>query len=147
MESSLRRSLPPRAEFLGYLPRRELYERMARAHCLLVPSVREGWGMVVIEANSVGTPAVGYDVPGVRDSIRHGETGLIAPSGRAEVLAREASSLVEDPGRYEAICDCAHLWASRFSWDTTAERLLALALETDRSAGPQPFPESALAAR
>ena len=81
---------------LGYLPRNEFYERMARAHCLLVPSVREGWGLVVIEANSVGTPAVGYDVPGVRESIRHEETGLLAEAGKPSALAHQALVLVRN---------------------------------------------------
>ena len=75
--------LPPGAELLGRLSRRELYERMARAHCLLVPSVREGWGLVVVEANAVGTPAVGYDVRGIRDSIRPGETGVLGHGRRS----------------------------------------------------------------
>src|SRR5256885_167117 len=83
------RSLPQDAELLGHVSRTELYERMARAHCLLVPSVREGWGLVVTEANAVGTPAVGYDVPGLRDSIHAGETGLLAEAGNPAALACE----------------------------------------------------------
>ncbi len=49
---------------------------MSRAHIILVPAVREGLGLVVTEANALGTPAVGYDVPGLRDSIRHAKTGI-----------------------------------------------------------------------
>jgi glycosyltransferase involved in cell wall biosynthesis len=49
---------------------------LSRAHIILVQAVRERWGRVVIEANAMGTPAIGYDVPGLRDSIRHGETGI-----------------------------------------------------------------------
>ncbi|MGH9894170.1 MAG: glycosyltransferase, partial [bacterium] len=87
MRRRLRRDLPEGAELLGRVSREELYVRMARAHCLLVPSVREGWGLVVIEANAAGTPAVGYRVPGVRDSIRHGETGLLASPHEPAALA------------------------------------------------------------
>ena len=50
----------------------------------------------MIEANSVGTPAVGYDVPGLRDSIRHGRTGLLANPGDSEALAQQAFRLVHD---------------------------------------------------
>ena len=78
------------------LSRRELYERMARAHCLLVPSVREGWGLVVVEANAVGTPAVGYDIRGIRDSIRPGETGVLVTAGDPEALGQAAAALVTD---------------------------------------------------
>jgi glycosyltransferase involved in cell wall biosynthesis len=111
---------------LGYLSRVELYERMARAHCLLIPSVREGWGLVVIEANSVGTPAVGYDVPGIRDSIRHEETGLLAEPGDPSALARQALSLVRDGDRFSVLQGEAIEWASGFSWESTAACLLQL---------------------
>lgn len=126
LECELARDLPEDAELLGHLPRMELLERMARAHCLLVPSVREGWGLVVIEANSVGTPAVGYDVAGLRDSIRDGETGLLATAGDPESLAHRAISLVADASVYQAVQRQAVEWAARFSWDVTADQLLEL---------------------
>jgi glycosyltransferase involved in cell wall biosynthesis/O-antigen/teichoic acid export membrane protein len=136
LETQLRRELPPGAELLGHVSRRELYERMARAHCLLVPSVREGWGLVVIEANAVGTPAVGYEVPGIRDSIRPGETGFLVPAGDPEALGSAAIALVGEPERYESLRRAAMEWAETFSWDATAEGLLAFA----QSAGRFPWP-------
>jgi len=123
MESQLAAALPDGAHLLGRLSRHQLYERMARAHCLLVPSVREGWGLVVIEANSVGTPAVGYDIPGLRDSVQHGHTGFLARTGDPEALARHALELVRDTERYAAMRREALAWAQRFSWDDTAWRL------------------------
>jgi glycosyltransferase involved in cell wall biosynthesis/O-antigen/teichoic acid export membrane protein len=125
LEESLRKSLPPRAEMLGFVSRDELYRRLARAHCLLVPSVREGWGLVVIEANSVGTPAVGYDVPGLRDSIQHGRTGLLAAPGDSEALGRQAIGLVRDEETYAQMRTEAMSWAASFSWDSTASELMA----------------------
>ena len=53
-----------------------------RAHCLLVPSVREGWGLVVVEANAVGNAGGRLRRPGIRDSIRPGETGRARPGRR-----------------------------------------------------------------
>jgi glycosyltransferase involved in cell wall biosynthesis len=116
---------------LGYLPRRDLYERMARAHSLLVTSVREGWGMVITEANSVGTPAVGYDVPGVRDAIRDGDTGILAEAGNPTELANAALSLIADAGVYAFRRGQALVWSRGFSWQRTADLLLSRA--TDRT--------------
>jgi glycosyltransferase involved in cell wall biosynthesis len=127
LETELRGELPPGAELLGRLPRRELYERMARAHCLLLPSVREGWGLVVVEANAVGTPAVGYDVPGIRDSIRDGETGVLVPAGDFDALGHAAAALVSEPERYERFRRAATEWGKGFSWDATADALLVIA--------------------
>jgi glycosyltransferase involved in cell wall biosynthesis len=139
LEADLVRALPPGAELLGRLTRHELYERMAGAHCLLVPSVREGWGLVVIEANSVGTPAVGYDVPGLRDSIRPGLTGRLARAGDSQSLADEALAIVRNPDRYTEMCRAATQWAESFTWDATAEALLDVvesARSVDRTASP-----------
>jgi glycosyltransferase involved in cell wall biosynthesis len=52
--------------FLGHVDEKKKFEEMARAWVLLVPSSREGWGMIVPEANYVGTLAIGYDVSGLR---------------------------------------------------------------------------------
>ena len=133
LEAELRTELPPGAELLGRVSRRELYERMARAHCLLVPSVREGWGLVVVEANTVGTPAVGYDVPGIRDSIRSGETGLLAPAGDPEALGIAAAALVCDTKQYDRLRRAATRWGEGFSWEATAEALLTIAQRATRA--------------
>jgi glycosyltransferase involved in cell wall biosynthesis len=62
-------------KFLGRLPAADKHRYMAAVHALLMASVREGWGLVVTEANRCGTPAIVYDVPGLRDSVRDGKTG------------------------------------------------------------------------
>jgi glycosyltransferase involved in cell wall biosynthesis len=129
MEKELRDRLPPGAEMLGYLPRRELYERMARSHCLLVTSVREGWGMVITEANSVGTPAVGYDVPGVRDAILDGETGILAESANPADLGTAAVQLTVDEWAYASIRERAMATSRLFSWQRTADALLGLSTQ------------------
>jgi glycosyltransferase involved in cell wall biosynthesis/O-antigen/teichoic acid export membrane protein len=129
LEAQLRVGTPDGVEFLGRVSRQEMYERMARAHCLLVPSLREGWGLVITEANSVGTPAVGYDAPGIRDAIRPGRTGMLAPSGDPVALADAALSLIGDPEAYESMCREARRWAECFSWDATAEMLLRMLRE------------------
>jgi glycosyltransferase involved in cell wall biosynthesis len=69
MEQKLRERATPGVEFLGWVDEKEKRDRIARSHALLVTSVREGWGLVVTEAASVGTPSIGYNVPGLRDSI------------------------------------------------------------------------------
>ena len=68
-EARLRRMAGPGVAFLGRVPEEEKHERLGRAHALVATSVREGWGLVVTEAAASGTVAIGYDVPGLRDSI------------------------------------------------------------------------------
>ncbi len=68
-EARLRRTAGPGVTFLGQVLEKEKHERLARAHALVATSVREGWGLVVTEAAASGTVSIGYDVPGLRDSI------------------------------------------------------------------------------
>jgi glycosyltransferase involved in cell wall biosynthesis len=65
---------------------------------LAVTSVREGWGLVVDEAASVGTPSIGYDVDGLRDSVTATTGTLVAPHPQAlgEALARHFDSISAD---------------------------------------------------
>jgi glycosyltransferase involved in cell wall biosynthesis len=65
-------------EFTGFVPEDEKHRLMSEARILLHPASWEGWGLVITEAASRGTPAIGFDVPGVCDAIVESETGLLA---------------------------------------------------------------------
>jgi glycosyltransferase involved in cell wall biosynthesis len=69
--------------FLGRVGREELLERLARAHVLVATSVREGWGLNVSEAAACGTPSIGYDVPGLVDSVQASGGAVVAPTPAA----------------------------------------------------------------
>jgi glycosyltransferase involved in cell wall biosynthesis len=82
-------------EVFGAVGRDERDERMARAHALVATSVREGWGLVVSEAAAVGTTAIAYDVPGLRDSVRSTGGTLVRPT--IEDLAAEMRRVARAP--------------------------------------------------
>jgi glycosyltransferase involved in cell wall biosynthesis len=97
---------------------------LSRAWLTVAPSLAEGWGLTVIEANAVGTPAVAYDVPGLRDSVRHKETGwLVQPDQSLATAVASALDELTDPSRRDQISAQARAWAGKFSWDSSAERL------------------------
>ena len=80
MEEKLRKIAPQGVEFLGRISDDQKHQCLARADLLVVTSVREGWGLVVTEAAQCGTVAVGYDVPGLNDSIKASKGFLVPPS-------------------------------------------------------------------
>ena len=82
----LRRRAPEGVTFLGRLEADEVRERLARAHVLVATSVREGWGLNVSEAAACGTPAIGYSVAGLVDSIPASGGAVVEPN--SEALAR-----------------------------------------------------------
>lgn len=76
-------------EFLGFISDKSKFIEMAKSWVLLVPSSREGWGMIVPEANSVGTPVIGYNVPGLRDSLKTYSKMNILVNNSPEAIAKE----------------------------------------------------------
>jgi glycosyltransferase involved in cell wall biosynthesis len=119
--------------FYGYISNEKKYELLSRAHIILVPGVREGWGLIVTEANAMGTTAIGYDVPGLRDSIRHGETGITVIEKTPAAMAQQAISLLRDSDRLFKYSRNALEFSSQFSWDNTVnlyEKVLNSQCET-----------------
>lgn len=106
--------------FYGHIDEATKELLLARAHALIMTSVREGWGLVVTEANLLGTPAVVYDVPGLRDSTRDGETGSVCKSNTPEAIVHAVMSLHRDPALYARLRTCAWSTAQSLNWDRTA---------------------------
>jgi glycosyltransferase involved in cell wall biosynthesis len=106
--------------FYGHIKNELKYELLRKAHLLFVPSVREGWGLVVTEANAMGTPAIAYDVPGLRDSIVDGKTGVLVKNKSPQNLASSAVTLLKNPVLLKKFSDSALTSSKEFSWDNTA---------------------------
>jgi glycosyltransferase involved in cell wall biosynthesis len=97
-------------------------------------SVREGWALVVTEANALGTPAVVYDRPGLRDSTIHERTGLVTDP-TATALGNAIARALREPDLYDRLRCGAIEWASTFTWDR-ASRAFENAL-SDAAADPE----------
>jgi glycosyltransferase involved in cell wall biosynthesis len=116
-----RRGLADAVEFSGYIPEAEKIAYLQRAALLVNTSEKEGFGLTTIEANACGTPNVSSDVPGLRDSVRDGETGLLVPFGDADALARAVVRLLTDEPLRARLVRNGLAWAARFSWERAAD--------------------------
>lgn len=112
-----------RVTFHGYLAADEKDAVLARAAVHACASDAEGWGQAVIDAAAWGVPTVARDVPGLRDSIRDGESGWLVPDGTAaEVVARIADALAvallaaADADARIARADACLAWARKHDW-------------------------------
>lgn len=108
--------------FYGRVSNELKYDLLSKAHLMLMPGVREGWGLVVTETNAMGTPAVAYDIAGVRDSVVDGETGVLTRVNTPEDLARNALDLLRRPEFLKKLSVNALSFSRKFSWDATADR-------------------------
>jgi len=86
----------------------------------VLPSLKEGFGLSVIEAAASGTPSIAYDVPGLRDTIVDGKTGMLVKSGDINSLSQCLSRLLADKGRIKSLGDEALKRSAHFKWDNTA---------------------------
>jgi glycosyltransferase involved in cell wall biosynthesis/O-antigen/teichoic acid export membrane protein len=98
-EARLRKVAGPGVTFLGRVPEEEKRERLGRAHALVATSVREGWGLVITEAAASSTIAIGYDVAGLRDSIR-ASRGILTPPDPGALAAGLVGLLSSVAGGY-----------------------------------------------
>jgi len=89
--------------FTGFVSEAEKHRLMSEACVLLHPASWEGWGLVITEAAVRGTPSVGFDVPGVRDAVVHGETGLLASD--PESFKRHWIRLTKEKDLYRKLKD------------------------------------------
>jgi glycosyltransferase involved in cell wall biosynthesis len=131
--------LAARTRFTGYASDAERDRLLSGSRVCVCPSLKEGWGITVVEANALGVPVVATDVPGLRDAVVPGETGLLVDDGEPAALvprlAEAVASLLADPALAARLSEGALAWSRRFDWDTAAE-ITAEAIERIRRPAP-----------
>ena len=107
------------AGFVSEAEKRELFRR-SWVHALTSP--KEGWGISNMEAAACGTATVASDSPGLRDSVRHGSTGFLAPHGQVDMLADLIGRVLADPALRDRLGVQARAFAEMYSWERSASR-------------------------
>jgi starch synthase len=101
VQSEIRPLLPTlptdRVEFLGAVPRSELVELFSKSHVLVLPTIEDGWGMVLGEAMASGCPVIATPNCGSDDLFTDGKEGFIVPIRDAEAIAERLQQLADDP--------------------------------------------------
>ncbi len=100
----------------GHVTEKNKFKLLARSHLMINPSMLEGWGLVNIEANAMGTPVVAYTVPGLVDSVRDDVSGILINPNSPETMADIAYKLLCNKSKLQKLSKSSTLWASRFKW-------------------------------
>jgi glycosyltransferase involved in cell wall biosynthesis len=111
-------------KFLGRISEEKKKELMQKAWVFVNPSFKEGWGIVNIEANYFGTPVIGSNVGGIKDSVLDGKTGLLFSYGNSKELANKIKYLIENKNLSKKMSKEAKKWAMNFDWDSKARSYL-----------------------
>jgi glycosyltransferase involved in cell wall biosynthesis len=118
-------------QVLGRVSDKKRLELMRDAAVIVVTSIKEGWGLIVTEANSQGTPAVAYDVDGLRDSISDGQSGLLVDSGDVKALGVAINNILSDTNQYEQLRDYAWRWSKEFTFENSYADFCSAVLARD----------------
>lgn len=131
--------LESRVTFHGLVEEDRKADLYARARIAMVGSEKEGWGLAGAEPQVYGCPVIGYDVPGVRDCVVNGVTGILVPSGDIDALGAALLRLAEDDGLWNRLSAAAMERGRGFTWDATYEDILrVLALHVPEFRNPTP---------
>jgi len=118
--------LEDKIEFTGYVSQQEKVERLQSSHLAVCPSLKEGWGLTNVEANACGTVVVASNVPGLKDSVVDGKTGLLFRYGDIEDLAKKILNVLSNRSLENKLIQGGLEWARNFSWDEAANQTLNL---------------------
>jgi len=121
--------LPEWVEFIGYLSRNnpaaraKLVELYRNASVFCFPSVREAFGVALVEAMYAGLPSVASDINAIPEILDDGVTGFLVAPNDPEALGNQLLRLMRDPALAAQMGEQARIRAvSRFSWAATADR-------------------------
>jgi glycosyltransferase involved in cell wall biosynthesis len=114
-------------DFVGFVSPEERHALYSRSWVSLVPSVKEGWGLVVVEAGAHGVPSVAFDgAGGVTESIVDGQTGLIARADDVADFIAQTRRLLTDHGLRDRQGAEAAVEAKRYNWEQAVQAFDAL---------------------
>ena len=111
-------------EYLGKVDAKKRIELLQKCHLISVTSIKEGWGLIVTEANSQGTPAVVYNVDGLRDSVKNNKTGIVCQKNTPENLAENIIKLLNDKKKYDLLRNEAWKWSKMFNFNKSCEQFI-----------------------
>jgi glycosyltransferase involved in cell wall biosynthesis len=113
------KNLSENVKMLGKVTEEEKVDYLRESWVFVTMAAKEGWGITVIEANAGYTTVIGSDVPGLRDSIKNGETGILSPYDKPAKLAENIITLINDKEKLKQLQLNAKEWANKFSWDNS----------------------------
>jgi glycosyltransferase involved in cell wall biosynthesis len=110
-------------KFTGWVSEDAKIDWLRRAHVLVYPSLKEGWGIPTMEAAACGTPTLASDSAGLRDAVRDRETGFLIPHNNVDAWTTRMVQILTDGNLCRRMGAAAVGWAQQFSWDEQAHKM------------------------
>jgi glycosyltransferase involved in cell wall biosynthesis len=110
-------NLNDRVHFLGRITDEKMLEVYELASICILGTEKEGWGFVAMEAQAFGCPVVAFDVPGIRDSVINGQTGILVSPGDVISMSKALAQLSSDEELLKIMSDNAIMNSRRYTWE------------------------------
>ena len=121
-------NLKEKVKFLGEIPNEKVPEYLAAADCFILPSLREGFGIVILEAQAAGVPVIGTKVGGILDLIEDGATGLLVAPGNASQIQEAVIKIQSEPKLSKILIENAKENLIKYDWQNIADRVFKIYL-------------------
>lgn len=111
---------------------------LSQSWALLQPSLLEGWGITVIEANASGTPVIASNVAGLRDSIINGQTGILVEPNNVLAFVKAMKDIIENASKRRSMSKEAYSWSGKFNWNKSAKNFYRIIRDSIVNSVPTP---------
>ncbi len=112
-----------KVKFVGQVPNHEVSSYLGAADCFVLPSLKEGFGIAVLEAMAARIPVAASAVGGILDIIEDGRNGVLMPPGKPQEIAGAVHKLYVHPDLADKLSAQAFRDLNRYNWDNIAERV------------------------
>ncbi|MGC5022710.1 glycosyltransferase family 4 protein [Micromonospora sp. DT47] len=127
-------NIQDRVRFAGFITEEEKHAVLCSAWLALTPSIKEGWGLTIVEAGARATPTVAFrNAGGVAEAMVHDETGMLADDEEEFIL--QVRNLLADDVRRKAMGEAARAHAAQFTWEAAGARFANLVAEIATAPG------------
>ncbi len=123
-ELAIELNIEKNVQFWGFVDEETKIDLLSRSHIAVNTSIKEGWGITNIETNACGTPVISADSPGLRDSVKVGESGYLYKYGDTQELSQIILRVLQNNDERIKLSEGALQWAKNFSWDKSAQQML-----------------------
>ncbi len=123
-------SITERVRFIGEVNNQEVPKYLKAADCFCLPSLKEGFGIVILEAMAVGVPVIASQVGGIPDIVQNEKNGLLVPAKASYAISKAILELQKTPTLTQTLTQNALQTLKNYNWDTITEQLYQLYQET-----------------
>jgi len=117
------RGLENKVKFLGQIENEKVPQYLAIGDCFVLPSLKEGFGIAILEAQAVGLPVIATNVGGIPDIIKDGKTGILVPARNPEAIAKAIFKIYSQLSFAQKLVQNAKANLENYNWDKIAQKV------------------------